>query len=243
MWRNFALNDAISRQRDVFLVDLRNHGESDHHASMTYEEMARDVARFADSRGLENYTLIGHNLGAKTAMMTATLFPHRVNGIICLDTAPATTAEDKKQLTLASLEQIKRLPVVGRTRKEALDLIKAEFKDEGIANFIANNLVYSDADNHQTVEWSLNIDAIIANIDNIVGYPDSPSVGKYEGLAYFLNGALSVRYADEVFTNAFPNARVAEVEGAGHYIHIDKGSTVLQLIGECLAEIEANTGR
>lgn len=96
MWRNFALNDAISRQRDVFLVDLRNHGESDHHASMTYEEMARDVARFADSRGLTSYTLIGHNLGAKTAMMTATLFPDNVNGVISLDTAPTGSSSDNK---------------------------------------------------------------------------------------------------------------------------------------------------
>ena len=88
MWRNFALNDTISRERDVYLVDLRNHGESDHHESMTYEEMAGDVARFAESRGLASYTLIGHNLGAKTAMMTATLFPEQVNGVICLDTAP-----------------------------------------------------------------------------------------------------------------------------------------------------------
>lgn len=104
MWRNFALNDAISRQRDVFLIDLRNHGESDHHASMSYEEMARDVGRFAEARGLEKYTLIGHNLGAKTAMMTATLFPKNVNGIICLDTAPTATAEDTKKKTLANIE-------------------------------------------------------------------------------------------------------------------------------------------
>ena len=48
MWRTFALNDAISRARDVILVDLRNHGESDHHASMTYEEMAYDIKVFAD---------------------------------------------------------------------------------------------------------------------------------------------------------------------------------------------------
>ena len=106
MWRNFALNDAISKERDVFLVDLRNHGESDHHASMTYEEMARDVARYADSMGLDRYTLIGHNLGAKTAMMTATLFPDNVNGVVCLDTAPTGTAPDKKQLTLNTMTQI-----------------------------------------------------------------------------------------------------------------------------------------
>ena len=129
MWRNFALNDVISKERDVFLVDLRNHGESDHHSSMTYEEMAGDVARFAESRDLSSVTLIGHNIGAKTAMMTATLYPDQVNGIICLDTAPTGTADDKKQLTVNSLEQIKRLDIVGKTRKGAMDLIKNEFKD------------------------------------------------------------------------------------------------------------------
>jgi len=50
-------------------------------------------------------------------------------------------------------------------------------------------------------------------------------------LAFFLNGSLSVRYNDETYTDEFPNARVAEVEGAGHYLHIDKGATVLELIG------------
>lgn len=35
-WRSFALNDVISAKRNVYLVDLRNHGESDHHRSMTY---------------------------------------------------------------------------------------------------------------------------------------------------------------------------------------------------------------
>ena len=193
MWRNFALNDAISRERDVFLVDLRNHGESDHHASMTYEEMAADVNRFAESRGLDRYTLIGHNLGAKTAMMTATLFPDSVDGVICLDTAPTGSEADKKQLTMNSLEQIKKLDVEGKTRKEAVDLIKTQFKDVGIANFISNNLVYTDADNHQTVEWSINIDAIMNNIENIVGYPKAiDKAHRYPGLAYFLNGSLSV---------------------------------------------------
>jgi hypothetical protein len=32
----------------MFLVDLRNHGESDKHPSMKYPEMADDVIRYAD---------------------------------------------------------------------------------------------------------------------------------------------------------------------------------------------------
>lgn len=62
------MNDIISKDRDVFLVDLRNHGESDHHDSMTYDEMANDLLRFMDNRQLDKVTLIGHNLGSKTAM-------------------------------------------------------------------------------------------------------------------------------------------------------------------------------
>ena len=97
MWRSFALNDPISHERDVFLIDLRNHGESDHHRSMTYNEMAHDVMRFADSRALEKITLIGHNIGGKTAMAIATLFSDRVSGLISLDTAPKASSDERKQ--------------------------------------------------------------------------------------------------------------------------------------------------
>ena len=86
------LNDQISHNRDLFLLDLRNHGESDHHESMTYTDMANDLIRFLDSRMLDKVTLIGHNIGAKTAMHTASLFPNRVKGLISLDTAPQGTA-------------------------------------------------------------------------------------------------------------------------------------------------------
>jgi len=81
------------------LIDLRNHGDSDHHNSMTYSEMADDLLRFIDSRGLGQITLIGHNIGGKTAMRFAGLYPDRVKGLISLDTAPVGTAEDKKKLT------------------------------------------------------------------------------------------------------------------------------------------------
>ena len=54
-----------------------------------------------------------------------------------------------------------------------------------------------------------------------------------------MNGSLSVRYDDDIYLKEFPNARIAEIEGAGHYVHIDKGMTTVNLIAQCLAEIEA----
>lgn len=43
----------LSTNRNMHLVDLRNHGESDHHASMTYDEMADDVLRYADYKEID----------------------------------------------------------------------------------------------------------------------------------------------------------------------------------------------
>lgn len=49
-WKSFALNDVLSNNRNMYLMDLRNHGDSDHHLSMTYKELANDVLRYADQR-------------------------------------------------------------------------------------------------------------------------------------------------------------------------------------------------
>ena len=91
---------------------------------MTYEEMAYDVKVFADQRDLERFTLVGHNIGAKTAMMAATLYPDRINGFISLDTAPMPNPEDKlKKLTRDGIQSIRALKVVGKTKKAATEVI------------------------------------------------------------------------------------------------------------------------
>ena len=103
-------------------------------------------------------------------------------------------------------------------------MINEHYKDRGIANFISNNLAYQEEDDHKTVKWCVNLDAIVNNIDSLVGYPtfaaDKP---KYEGPSYFLNGSLSVKYDDDVYRSEFPNAKISTIDGAGHYVHIDKG--------------------
>ena len=97
-WKSFALNDVLSNNRNMYLLDLRNHGESDHHNSMTYKELANDVLRYADHRQIEKLTLLGHNIGAKTAMTLACLYPDRVAAMISLDTAPVSFAHDQKAI-------------------------------------------------------------------------------------------------------------------------------------------------
>lgn len=94
---------------------------------MTYTEMANDLLRFMDSRVLDQVTLVGHNIGGKTAMRFAGLYPERVKGLVSFDTAPTGTADDKKKLTRQSIQTIRSLDVEGKSKKAAVDIISQKF--------------------------------------------------------------------------------------------------------------------
>lgn len=100
---------------------------------------------------------------------------------------------------------------------------------------ISNNLAYTEEDNHQTVRWSVNLKAISDNAESICGYE---SYGPYQGPSFFINGAESVRYSDDVYLKEFPNAKLHTVEGAGHYIYNDKAITTAKLLTDSLEIIE-----
>ena len=72
------------------LVDMRNHGLSERDTLMDYESMARDIKGYLDSVGLDKseVSLVGHSLGAKTAMTFASMFPHIVDRLVSLDASP-----------------------------------------------------------------------------------------------------------------------------------------------------------
>eukprot|EP00126_Sphaerothecum_destruens_P000262 Sdes_comp10310_c0_seq1m1950 len=55
-WKTIAKalsNNSLDICRDVYLLDLRNHGRSPHYPSMDYREMANDVLQVMDSNKIE----------------------------------------------------------------------------------------------------------------------------------------------------------------------------------------------
>lgn len=105
------------------MVDLRNHGESDHHESMTYKEMAEDVIRLMDKLLVKKFTLVGHSMGGKTAMSLATLFQDRLDGLIVVDTAPHNNNKDQKlyQQTWNVIEKAYNYDINNKTRNQAIN--------------------------------------------------------------------------------------------------------------------------
>ena len=57
--------------RNIWLLDYRNQGESDHHESYALEDMSEDIVRFMDENKITMATIGGHGFGAKVATVTA----------------------------------------------------------------------------------------------------------------------------------------------------------------------------
>lgn len=53
----------------MIAVDARNHGESPHTRTHTYEDLAQDIHDFLQGRGIPKAVVIGHSMGGR-AMMT-----------------------------------------------------------------------------------------------------------------------------------------------------------------------------
>jgi pimeloyl-ACP methyl ester carboxylesterase len=71
-----ALHKETARQ--VFALDLRNHGRSPHSPIMTYESMCSDLDHFAHQHGLHQFALLGHSLGGKVSVCVAAVFKPQV---------------------------------------------------------------------------------------------------------------------------------------------------------------------
>ena len=167
------------------------------------------------------------------------MFPDRVAGLISLDTAPVPSPPEARKGTEAVIEKIMSLDISGTTRKGAMDKVAELFPEKGIANFITNNLVYEGDSQEQTVNWGCNLKAIKENASHIADYPSS-TLDPYTGPAFFLNGTVSVRHKEEAYKRNFPNAKFIDIEGAGHYVHVDKAGAVMKHIQESLFEIETD---
>lgn len=69
-----AIKD-LARSYTVYALDSRSHGKSDPVPTLTYREMAEDVAAFIRQQGLEKPALVGFSDGGVVALLVALRWP------------------------------------------------------------------------------------------------------------------------------------------------------------------------
>ena len=89
-WTTIAKQLADTHR--VFTLDLRNHARSPWADSMSFGEMAGDVAAFIERHALSRPAVIGHSLGGKVAMRLALTRSGLVERLVVVDVAPVAYA-------------------------------------------------------------------------------------------------------------------------------------------------------
>jgi esterase len=232
-WAGIARRLAPSCR--VVAFDLRNHGASPWAATMTYGEMAEDVRAAMTARGYPRYALVGHSMGGKVAMLAALLGGAAIERVAVVDIAPvaypigyATYVRAMRGLDLAAIAR----------RSDADARLAAAVPDAGERSFLLQSLVLGDGPPH----WQLNLAALEAALPALHGFPSPPSGTTpgttYDGPALFVAGGKSGYLRPEheaAVRTLFPNAVVARIETAGHWVHIEQPELFLGLLTEFLA--------
>lgn len=74
--------------RNVWLLNYRNQGGSDHHNSYDMDDITADIIRFMDQKKIVMATIGGHGFGAKVAAATAAANLNRFTGVIQYEGGP-----------------------------------------------------------------------------------------------------------------------------------------------------------
>ncbi|MFA0961984.1 alpha/beta fold hydrolase [Roseivirga sp. BDSF3-8] len=215
----------LAKTFQVYLVDMRNHGDSPHQDVHTYESMAEDILQFLDDQKLERPFIIGHSMGGKAAMNFAVRHPDRFEKLIIVDIAPKaypvhhrTILDGLMGIDVANLE----------SRQEADKQLAKSIPEKPVRQFLLKNL---DRDKEGEYSWKLNLAALDANLETIgAGMEEHYTTDKP---VLFIRGEKSNYIQDQdsiAIVALFPNSSIETIKGAGHWVHAEKPQEFVELV-------------
>ncbi len=211
-WRSIA--HALAGHYRVLNVDLRNHGESPRHPSMTYPEMAEDLKTTLPVT--DPIVLLGHSMGGKVAMTFALHYPERVDALIVVDIAPVAYSNRLTPICHA----LNTLPLDQlHSRQEADQILARSLADLTLRQFLLQNLRRE----HGRFCWRVDLAAVCNNLEQIAGFPDFTGRCFDKPVLFCLGEQSAYVRAEhaEATLQLFPRARFRTIPRAGHWPHVE----------------------
>ncbi|KAF7172753.1 hypothetical protein CNMCM5623_004909 [Aspergillus felis] len=236
---NRSISKVLARdlKRRVFTLDLRNHGHSFHHNEHSYSVMAEDVEKFIHQHDLAKCVLIGHSMGAKTAMTVALQSSDLVSALIPVDNAPVNAP--LKSDFGKYVRGMQEVEAQGVTKQSDADKILKEYEDAlPIRQFLLTNLVR--AEDSQKMKFRIPLSVLGPAIPAMADFPfREPGSVTYDGPTLFVRGTKSKYVSDDtvpVIQKFFPNAEIADVE-AGHWLIAENPEAFRQAVVKFLQDL------
>lgn len=228
----------------VILVDQRNHGNSPHAQTHTYNDLANDLYGLVRKLNLEHFHLIGHSMGGRAAMLFQTLYPNFVRSLIVVDVAPWGYSGTDRWFVDSYKEHrhiirgMKGLPLDQiNSRMEADRLLSISLPSDRLRQFLFKNL---RRDTHGKFYWAINLDVLDKFLEAMILGVDVDRRFTQELDVLFIKGDDSnyIHSSREgEISEIYPKATLVNVKNAGHWVHAEQPQVFVDEVQKFLVAI------
>jgi len=218
----------LAPDRTFLLMDLGGHGASPPlPPGSDLTTMAKDVIATARAQGHQGpLELVGHSLGGRVALAGALADPASIRSITILDITPSPIP-DEEWGSGPVLDRLRELPEVAPDRATFRDRLIERGLSTWLADWALMNLIRTD----NGYRWRIDREAL-AEVHERVNRADLwPAIENGAVPVRCVRGGKS-RYVPDEDARRMEAAgcKVATLEDAGHYPHVDQPQKLLDLL-------------
>ena len=181
-----------------------------------YEILATDLKNYIDHYKIKKFSLIGHSMGGKTAMMFSSMYPELIKKLIIVDILPIYYSNDYNKI-IDSLKSLDLKKLVSRVNIDKA--LESEFKEPAFRAFLLKNLYRVNKDE---LAFKIDLDIISNNLNEVE--KSLPPELYFSGKTLFIKGQKSDyinKTNSTLLKKVFPDHKIVEVQKAGHWVHAE----------------------
>ena len=232
--------------------DQRGHGDSEHAALYSWEADLRDAVHVFDSVSGDAVPVVGHSKGGSQMLQLADAVPHRVSHLVNIDGLPSRRSfpdvSDHQRTKLMAQEitgwlDHRRTLVDAQRKPGTIDELAARRArmNPRLEGDWLRYLVTTGAKEHAD-GWRWKIDPTL-RFGGFGPWRPEWSMMRLPAIGVPILAILGTEadpmgwgtHPDDVISHLPPNGRLEIVEGAGHFIHIERPCEVAALVLEHLS--------
>jgi pimeloyl-ACP methyl ester carboxylesterase len=206
--------EALSKQHQLILWDMRGHGQSDYPADpAAYSEAltVADIAALLDEVGAAKAIVGGLSLGGYMSLAFYRAHPERVSALLIVDTGPGFKKDDAREVW-----NERARATADRFDREGLDALKSASRERstvshrdasGLARAARGMLTQRDAKVIEVLP-EIKVPSLV-----VVGADDTPFLA-----------------ASDYMAAKIPGARKAVIPAAGHAVNIDQPQAFIEAV-------------
>jgi pimeloyl-ACP methyl ester carboxylesterase len=212
----------------VLALEQRGHGRrGDEIADLSRAAFVTDAAEWLERRGLAPAVVVGQSLGGHTAFLLAARRPELVRAVVVVEATPAADPEAPAVVR----EWLESWPVPFETRAQAIEFFGG---DSLWARTWADGLVARDGGLWPAFRADAMV-AALAEVSATSSWDEWSAIRCPICVVRAAKGDNSATYRRMIELQ--PGARLVEIEGAGHDLHLDQPERWRATLGRFLADL------